>query len=104
LVAQSFDVEEQRVLSPRELVDGRAQALELITHSVRGGWAGELAGVRGRGAVMVENLGLLERKVSRPSARTGNGSAGEGSFAGAGSLMRKGLIGTPTVKEVQALD
>src|ERR1700722_6192371 len=55
LVAQSFDVEEQRVLSPRELVDGRAQALELIAHSGQG----ELAGVRGRGAVMVENLGLV---------------------------------------------
>ena len=36
LVAQSFDVEEQRVLSPRELVDGRAQALELIAHSSQG--------------------------------------------------------------------
>src|ERR1700733_3013506 len=36
LVAQSFDVEEQRVLRPRELVDGRAQALELIAHSGQG--------------------------------------------------------------------
>jgi hypothetical protein len=35
-VAQSFDVEEQRVLRPRELVDGRAQALELIAHSGQG--------------------------------------------------------------------
>ena len=59
LVAQSFDVEEQRVLRPRELVEGRARLVSSLLIRVRGGSAGRLTGFGGRGAVMVENLGLV---------------------------------------------
>src|SRR5271167_1102694 len=40
------------------LTDARRRSSSSLIR-VRGGWAGELAGVRGRGAVMVENLGLV---------------------------------------------
>ena len=42
---------------------------------------------------MVENLGLVgEEKFRGHRRERRNGSAGEGSFAGAGSLKRRGLI------------
>ena len=40
LVAESFDVEEQGVLRPCELVDGRAQADDLVAHSGQRGFGG----------------------------------------------------------------
>src|ERR1700677_5335790 len=49
LVAQSFDVEEQHILRPRELVDGRAQACELVAHTGQGRLGGEVDGLRWEG-------------------------------------------------------
>ena len=59
LVAKSFDVEEQGVLRSGEVVDGRAQACELVAHTGQGGSAEGLASFGDRGAVMVEILGLV---------------------------------------------
>src|SRR5580692_4732728 len=50
LVDESFDVEEQGVLSPRELVDGRAQACELVAHTGQGRLGGEVDGLRWEGS------------------------------------------------------
>jgi hypothetical protein len=38
LVAESFDVGDQGGLRPRELVDGRAQACQLVAHSGQRGF------------------------------------------------------------------
>src|SRR5271156_7250165 len=50
LVAESFDVEEQRVLRPRELVDGREQALKLVAYSGQGRLGRGVGGLRWQGS------------------------------------------------------
>src|SRR5271167_4549268 len=70
LVAQGFDVEEQRVLRPRELVEGRAQACELVAHT----GSGE-ARRGGRRASVAGERSWFETSVA----------VGEGSFAAIGA-------------------
>jgi hypothetical protein len=74
LVAESFDVEEQRVLRRASLLTDARRLVSSLLIRVRGGSAGRLTGFGGRGAVRVENLSLV----------------GEESFAAIGANGKRG--------------
>jgi hypothetical protein len=59
LVDESFDVEEQGVRARASLLTDARRLVSSLLIRVMGGSAGRLTGFGGRGAVMVENLGLV---------------------------------------------
>ena len=88
LVGESFDVEEQGVLRPRELVDGRAQACELVAHTGQGRLGGGVGGLRVAGERSWSKTSVsLERKV-RDLAREGLKLSLKGL-----AILKKGVLG-----------